>query len=74
MLDRLQDIKLTIDLNEDILIDSVDDTNDLVVSDLLKDLGYDRKRSNRIQRLRKKAIKIKQKIEEGEKEKWKKNF
>lgn len=27
-----------------------------------------------IQRIRKKAIKIKQKIEEGEKEKWKKNF
>lgn len=52
MFDGLQYIKETIELNKELLTESKEDTNDLVVSDLLKELGYDRKRSNRIQKLR----------------------
>ena len=52
MIEGLQYRRETIELNKEFLAESKEDTNDLVVADLLKELGYDRKRSNKIQKLR----------------------
>lgn len=54
MIDGLGYIKETLELNRDILMESKDDTNDLLVSDLLSELGYDRKRSNKVRKVRNK--------------------
>ena len=52
MYEGLQYIKETLELNEEMLKESKYDTNDMLVSDLLIELGYDRKRSNKVQKIR----------------------
>ena len=52
MIEALEFIKQTIELNGELLSSSEEDTNEMVVVDLLNALGYDRKRSRNLIKLR----------------------
>ena len=44
-------LKETIEINKDIMVDNVDATNDMLVDDILLELGYNRKRDINVKRL-----------------------
>ena len=52
MIKSLEFIKETIELNRDILMESEEDTNEMLVVDLLEAMGYDRRRSRNLIKIR----------------------